>query len=201
MLVKGGIDIEKQKFFIDFDDTLVNSSKRFYELYRQIYEYDPYFKSAKYEDNLEWNYSTICPLLALYNEYTVEDLFGMKEFFDGLELFQNAYEVTKELTKRYELYVVTIGSINNIIYKLEYIRNTLPFIENIIPIYNKNCTMNKSIINCPEDSIFLDDVTTNLDSVNSRHKFIYGVPKPWNTEGNQYNRLCNYVDVANKFLR
>jgi 5'(3')-deoxyribonucleotidase len=125
----------------------------------------------------------------------------MKEFFDNLELFPYVYEVTKELSKRYELYIVSIGTLSNLQYKSEYIRHRLPFIDNVVLIYNKECKMNKAIVNCPEDSIFMDDVVSNLDSVNSRHKYIYGIEKPWNTEGNQYKRLYNFIDVANEFLK
>jgi 5'(3')-deoxyribonucleotidase len=140
-------------------------------------------------------------LLYTTNKYTVEDLYGMKEFFDNLELFPYAYEITKELAKRYELYIVSIGSLSNLQYKAEYIKHKLPFINNVVLIYNRECKMNKAIVSCPEDSIFMDDVVSNLDSVNSRKKIIYGAEKPWNTEGNQYKRLYNWIDVANEFLK
>lgn len=187
----------KNIMFLDFDDCIVNSSKSIVQLYSKIFN----VPIPNYEKNTEWNYSKICPLLHTTNKYTVEDLFGMKEFFDNLELFPYAYEITKELVKKYELYIVSIGTLSNLQYKAEYIRHKLPFVNNVVLIYNKECKMNKAIVNCPKDSIFLDDVTSNLDSVNSRYKFIYGEPKPWNTQGNQYKRLYNWIDVANEFLK
>jgi 5'(3')-deoxyribonucleotidase len=182
--------------FLDFDDTLVQSSKRFCELYSLVYN----VPKPNHEENIDYNYSKICPLLKT-NKYNVEDLYSMKEFFDNLELFPYAYEITKELTKRYEVYIVSIGTMSNLQFKSEYIRHRLPFIDNVVLIYNKQCKMNKSIVNTPEDSIFIDDVTSNLDSISSRQKFVYGVPKPWNTEGNQYKRLYNWIDVTNEFLK
>jgi 5'(3')-deoxyribonucleotidase len=89
-------------------------------------------------------------LLYTTNKYTVEDLYGMKEFFDNLELFPYAYEITKELAKRYELYIVSIGSLSNLQYKAEYIKHKLPFINNVVLIYNRECKMNKAIVSCHE---------------------------------------------------
>jgi 5'(3')-deoxyribonucleotidase len=183
--------------FIDCDDTIFQSSKAIAQLYSRIYN----VPLPDYQNNTDWNYNRICPLLKERNEYTVEDLYGMKEFFDHLELFPYAYEITKELTKKYELYLVSIGTMSNLQYKAEYIRHRLSFIDNVVLIYNKECKMSKAIVDCPEDSIFIDDVVSNLESVKSRHKFIYGEPKQWNTEGNQYKRLYNWIDVANQFLR
>jgi 5'(3')-deoxyribonucleotidase len=125
----------------------------------------------------------------------------MKEFFDNLEFFPYAYEITKELVNRYELYLVSIGTMSNLQYKAEFIKHRLPFIENVVLIHNKGSKMCKGIVNTPEDSIFIDDVTSNLDSVSSRKKIIYGAEKPWNTQGNQYKRLYDWIDVANEFLR
>lgn len=124
----------------------------------------------------------------------------MKEFFDNLELFPLAYEVTKELSKKYELYLVSIGTMSNLQYKSEYIRHKLPFIDNVVLIYNKECNTNKAIVNCPEDSIFMDDVLSNLLSVNSRYKYIYGDEKPWNAQESNCRRLYNFHEVALEFL-
>jgi len=183
--------------FIDFDDTLVQSSKSICELYSRIFN----VPVPDYENNTEWNYSKICSLLHTTNRYTVEDLFGMKEFFDQLEFFPHAYEVMKELVKKYEVYIVSIGTLSNLQYKAEFIKHKLPFIENVVLIHNKGSKMCKKIVNTPEDSIFIDDVISNLDSVSSKYKYIYGDCKPWNTQHNNYKRLYNWIDVANKFLK
>jgi len=190
----------KQKFYIDFDDTLVQSSKRFCELYSEIYSDDLDFIKPNYRLNDKWGFEIECPLLKKRNKYTVEDLFGMKEFFKGLELQHDAYDVVRELNKKYDLCLVSIGTMNNLQHKAKYIGDKLSFIDNVVLIYNKGSEMNKSIVNCPEDSIFMDDVFKNLLSVRSVHNYVYGVEKPWNVESS-YKRLLNYEAVANEFLR
>lgn len=195
--------MSKQKFFIDFDDTLVQSSRRFCELYSDIYNDDLDFIKPNYRINDLWNFGEQCPLLKKYNEYNVEDLFGMKEFFRGLEMQPNAYNVVRELNKKYELCIVSIGTMSNLQHKAEYIKNNLSFIDDVVLLYNKGSQMDKSIVNCPEDSIFMDDVLENLLSVRSGHKYVYGVEKPWNVYSANcgYKRLMNYEDVANEFLK
>jgi 5'(3')-deoxyribonucleotidase len=191
----------KVKFFIDFDDTLVQSSKRFCELYSKIYKNDTEFIKPNYRVNDLWNFGEQCPLLNKRNKHTVEDLFGMKEFFNGLKLQPNAYDVIKELNEKYDLCIVSIGTMSNLQYKAEYIKNNLSFINNAILLYNKGSHMNKSVVNCPEDSIFMDDVLSNLYSVKSKNKYIYGVEKPWNINGMSCKRLLSYDEVANEFLK
>lgn len=127
----------------------------------------------------------------------------MKELFDNLELFPNAYEVIKELSKKYELWLVTIGTDDNLFNKIPYIKYKLPFIKNKLYINNSNSKMNKCVLSppfAPEDSIFMDDVYSNLISANVNHKYCFGKVYSYNKEWTG-NRLYNYIDVANEFLR
>lgn len=110
----------------------------------------------------------------------------------------NAKEVIEELVNKYEIYIVTIGTINNLVFKARWIERNLPFIKNLILIRNDGVQMNKSIINM-QDGIFIDDVETNLKSTNASVKYCFGKIYEWNKEWNG-NRLLNWNEIKNTLL-
>jgi len=184
------------------DGTITDSIKAFISVYSMIYSYYPDYTPINPDTINTWDFSE-CKLLHKYKDHSVEEIFGMKEFFDRLELFPNAYEVLKEISKRYELWVVSIGTYDNLHWKAKYIKEKLPFIKNCLLINNGEVKMDKSILSppfAPVDSIFMDDVYSNLLSAGVYKKYCYGKVYSYNQEWTG-NRLYNYIDVANQFLR
>jgi len=189
--------------FLDGDGTIFDSPKAFCKVYNHLYKNYNDFIPANPDLLNSWDFHDICPLLYKYKNHTVEEIFGMKELFDNLELFPNAYEVLKELSKKYELWLATIGTDDNLFNKIPYIKYKLPFIKNKLYINNSNSKMDKCILSppfAPFNSIFIDDVYSNLISANVQYKYCFGKVYSFNEEW-QGQRLYNYVDVANKFLR
>ncbi|OHD22842.1 MAG: hypothetical protein A2Y34_04440 [Spirochaetes bacterium GWC1_27_15] len=191
--------IIKTKIYLDMDNTLTNSTKGFCEAYNIIYRYHKGFKSAQWELVNTWNFENQCPNLTSHSD--VLEIFESPVFFKLLKLINsNTYEVVRELNNKYQIIIASIGTPKNLSLKSLYLKETLPFIKDYILINNEGCKMDKAIIqmNYP-DSIFIDDVTTNLDSSNAQNKFIFGLEYPW-SETKNYSRLWNWTDVANKLL-
>ncbi|MDD4779035.1 MAG: HAD hydrolase-like protein [Tissierellia bacterium] len=187
----------------DGDGTIFDSSKAFCTVYNFLYKnYDDFIPANSNLLN-SWDFHDICPLLYKYKNHSVEEIFGMKELFDNLELFPLAYEVLKELSKKYELWLVTIGNDDNLYNKIPYVKYKLPFIKNKLYINNATSKMDKSMLNtpfAPFNSIFIDDVYKNLISANVQHKYCFGKVYSFNEEWTG-QRLYNYIDVANRFLK
>lgn len=188
--------MQKQKLFIDFDDTISESSKSIISLYNQMYKDYPNFKPANHEVNNEWDYSVECP----YMKGKSLEMFENPYFFLGLELFPQALNVLKELDKKYELIIVSIGSYSNIELKSYFIKGQLSFIQNAVLISNKGCKMDKSIVNM-KDGIFIDDVSSNLFSSNAERKICF-IPygfKKWSQDW-QGETASSWVEISNKLL-
>ena len=71
---------------------MTDSIKAFVSVYEMLYSHYPDYTPVNPDTINTWDFSE-CTLLHKYKNHTVEEIFGMKEFFDRLELFQNAYEV------------------------------------------------------------------------------------------------------------
>ena len=187
------------RLFLDCDGTLTSSCKAFCEAYNIIYKYHKCFTPANWELVREWNMQDQCTCLKSHSD--VLEIFESPVFFKLLKLINNnTYEVVREINNKYQIIVASIGTPKNLSLKSLYLKETLPFIKDYILISNEGCKMNKEIIqmNYP-DSIFIDDVTTNLDSSNAQNKFIFGLEYPWSQTKN-YHRLWDWTDVANKLL-
>jgi 5'(3')-deoxyribonucleotidase len=192
--------MNKPKLFLDMDNTLTNSTKAFCESYNYIYKYHKDFKPAQWRLVKKWNFEDQCKNLNSHSD--VLEIFENPIFFKFLKLINhNTYEVVRELNEKYQIIVISIGTPKNLSLKSLYLNDTLPFIKDYILLNNENCEMNKSIIqmNYP-NSIFIEDVTTNLDSSNAQNKYIFGEEYPW-SQTNGYKRLWNWTEVAEKLLQ
>jgi len=181
------------------DGTLTASCKAFCEVYNYIYKYHKNFKPANWELVNKFDFSDQCPILKSKSD--VLEIFENPIFFKLLKLINNnTYEVIKELNEKYHIIIASIGTPTNLSLKSLYLKETLPFIKDYILLYNNGIKMNKEIIqmNYPE-SIFIDDITTNLDSSNSVDKYIFGKEYSW-SQTNNYERLWNWTDISKKLL-
>ena len=189
----------KTKLYLDCDNTLTNSTRAFCETYNIIYRYHKNFVPAQWELVQKWNFEDQCG--CLNDSADVLEIFEDPILFQFLKLINtNTYEVIRELNEKYQIIIASIGTPKNLSLKSLYLKETLPFIKDYILLYNDGCKMNKEIIQMNySDSIFIDDVTTNLDSSNAINKFIFGHLYPW-SETNNYHRLWNWTDIANELL-
>jgi len=178
------------KIFLDFDDTIVNARKGYCDVYAQLYSNCDNYVHPNWKSIDQWDLSHSCPLATI-------DIFETDLFFYDLEFKDNAYDNIKSLSKEFEIIICTIGTYKNISKKSKWIKNRMPFVKQSIFINNGHNHMNKSIINMA-DSIFVDDVESNLVSSNARDRICFGEEFAWNRnwEGmriTNWNDLYNYI--------
>lgn len=189
----------KVKLFTDFDNVLVNSTRSFCESYNILYKYHKDFTPANWELVNMWNMQDQCKLLK--SEADVLEIFETPIFFKLLKLInENTYEIVRELSEKYHIIVVSIGTPINLSRKALYLQETLPFIKNYALLYNENCKMDKEIIKMDyPDSIFIDDHVDNLISSNAVNKYVFGKDYIW-SKTDDYERLWTWTNVGNKLL-
>lgn len=171
------------KIFIDFDNTIVDSTKAICGMYNSSFSNANGFIPADPTKCKDWNFKDVCPLAS---EQWLNNCFNKRDFFANLQLMDSAYEVIRRMSKKYEIYIVSIGDFRNLSYKSLFIEANLPFVNNVILIKNENCNMNKEIVDM-SDGILIDDNIENLKSSNAMQKFIFG-------------KECNY-NMTTKYVR
>ncbi|MFA5559535.1 MAG: hypothetical protein WDA59_08840 [Methanofastidiosum sp.] len=187
----------KQSLFIDYDLTIVNSIKAFCNVYNIWYKNHPNFIPANPNAITSYDFKCICPLLQDKEEKLA--IWGSKLFFDLVEFMDNdTYPILKALNEKYKVIVCSIGIPSNIAYKAQWLEFKLKFINDYILIADKNCTMNKSMVNM-ENAIFLDDIVSNLESSNASKKVLFGKIYPWNKKWDG-EKCLNWKEVGEKFL-
>lgn len=186
----------KPKLFVDFDGTLVNSTKAFSHAYNILYEDHPNFEPADYTKLSKYNFEDICPLVK-----NPLDIFENKLFFKDLEFINdNTYDVLERLNEKYQIIVVTVGTPLNLAYKALWLQENITFINDYVLLYNDGCVMNKSVVNMTgEGNVFLDDIPSNLLSVKCETKIMFGKVYPW-SDGWNGDWCANWSDVEERFL-
>lgn len=188
--------MSKQKLFLDFDSTIVNSIQAFCTSYNLLYEDEPNFKPAQWVYVEEWDFKGQCHLL---EKGDILDIFGHNLFFSKLEFMDcKTDEVINRLCDKYNVIVCSIGTPLNIAKKTLWLRDNLPCIKEHIMLVNNGCVMDKSVVNM-QGSVFIDDHVKNLDSTNAKYKIIFGDTYSWNINGD-YPRAWNWADVERMLL-
>lgn len=186
--------MNKQKIFIDFDGTIINTIQAYVDVYNELYLDYPSFKTAESYLINQYDMRDQCKLVE-----NVLDIFEHPLFFQFANFINdNTYEVLEQLNQKYKIIICSIGTPKNIAYKARWLEDKLPFIKDYILIANPNCKMDKSIVNA-EDSIFIDDIPSNLLSNKSSRKILFGKIYPWNDEWNG-ERCETWSDVRERLL-
>lgn len=186
--------MDKTKLYLDFDNTIINATQKFCSIYNRTYRYHPDFIPAKWECVDRWDFKDEAPLVT-----NVEDIFKSRMFFEDLPFINdNTYEVLKELNEKYHIIIASIGTYGNISLKSQWIGEYLPFIKDSIFLVNGGSKMDKSLIDM-NNSIFIDDVVSNLNSSNAKHKIAFGDVHSWN-ENWTGKRCYNWADVKNRLM-
>ena len=182
-----------KKLFIDFDGTLTDSVKKICEMYNFDYKNHPDFIPAKDYLVNAWNFSDQCPLI---DKDIIEDYFCQKRFFINLEFLENAKEIVDKLSKHYDIYIVSMGKTNNLIYKNQWLKENLKCIKRFIGC-NYTDYDNKSHINM-QGGILIDDNSNNLETSNADITICYGDIYSWNEDW-EGKRCWNWYEVE-KYL-
>lgn len=182
---------------IDYDGTLVNSQKAVCEVYNRMFKDHPDFTPADWTKIKTWSFRDQCTLLN--DEFTVTDIFGMKEFFNVVEFYDGAKEILEKLSKETEVYICTAGTPSNISHKVLWIEKHLPFAHIIPVIINGSNGVGKKIVNM-EGAIFIDDHEYNLIESNADVKLVFGEVLPWN-ENFHGIRIREWNDTAYELIK
>ncbi|MDP4144070.1 MAG: hypothetical protein Q8936_06230 [Bacillota bacterium] len=185
------------KLFLDFDCTIADSVKTYCNVYNSYYKERKGFKVADHSKVKRYDLKDQCHLVDHQ-----ETIFSSKEFFKHLEFMPHAKEVIERLGCKYELVICSIGTLDNISYKSQWIKNNLPFIKNVVLVSTAveaaSIKMDKSSVNM-KDSIFIDDHVENLLSSNAELKICFGKEFEWNKNW-MGHRCFNWKEVENLLL-
>jgi len=170
----GVVKKDKQKIYLDFDNTIVNSTKAFCDVYNN-YFVDVYPEKyggskADWTKVKVWNFSDQCTGLT---DKDVEDIFASEPFFRYLEFYEGAKKVISKLSRQYDIRLCTMGTPMNVSYKSKWVNTHLSSIKNHIYIVNEGEKIDKTMIDMG-GAIFIDDNQNNLTNSNAAVKICYG---------------------------
>lgn len=137
--------MKRKSIIVDFDSTIANTVKTIFEIYQK--ETNDY--SGEYHTKHMWDFGGLLP-----KEYVSRaiELFGEQILYDNLEFIDGAKETLLKLSKDFDLTICTVHDAKSIHMKDKWIKDNLPFIDNVV--YLTNNTFNKSII---KGDIIIDD--------------------------------------------
>ena len=168
---------ESPVFYIDFDNTLLNTVQVYCETYNEFYSGDADWTRSK-----TWNLEDECPP---WNPSMVDDIFDtdMWEFMGNYTrryYYDRAVEFVDYAVKVGKAYIVTVGTDSNIIRKAQFIDNTLNKELGKLYIVKKEAFNLKAKIDM-SDGIVIDDRTDILYDSNALYKIRFGEDFEWNS--------------------
>ncbi|MCA1233261.1 5'-3'-deoxyribonucleotidase [Bacillus velezensis] len=171
----------KKVIAIDMDQVLADLLSD-WVAYINTYD-DPFLKE---EDILCWDISKYSN--TQNNVYRLLDY----ELFRNLDVIEGSQRAVKELTKKYEVYVVTTATNHpeSLKAKLEWLTEHFPF----IPHSNVVLCGNKNIIKA---DIMIDDGIHNLETFDGM-KILFDAPH--NRDDNRFIRVMNWEEIERKLL-
>lgn len=184
----------KKRIFFDVDNTICNSTKRFVDLYNQIYN-----EQADWIKCYKWDYSDICPKIN-----NSESIFAMGCFYnDDLDYMDKYIDTVIKMLYLcdWDVNFVTLGTKENLINKSNWLKHNFPY----IPAENyhllEKTEMGKAEIDM-SDSILIDDNYINLLTSNADLKVCIHKPVEWNkdVERSGFIRLNNSLELY-EFIR
>ena len=180
----------KTKLFLDFDNTIVDTTSAIVSCYNEDYRYYKKFIPINPCDVETYDFEE----LTLASKHYVDHLFNRPRFFERLQFMDNAEEALNILKDRYEIHIVSMAFRPNSIGKQLWISQHLPFIQKEnIHIVNLKKYMDKSCVDM-SNGIHIDDSTTMLKSSNAKIKYVFGDICSYNQDWNS-GRLHNWYEV------
>ncbi len=161
---------EKRRLVLDFDNTIVNTTKAFIDTYNLIYgrKYlDSTVNVPQWEKVHRYDFTDEIPTLTPYEKGLV---FSSLKLYDFLEFYPNAKDIINRLSEDFEVEVVTMCSIDTVDRKYKFIKEHLPNCK-VQPVLFPDFP-DKSHINM-EDAVFIDDHAKNLATSNAVYKICY----------------------------
>ena len=164
----------KKLIYLDIDNTICNTTKRYVEIYNQEYN-----QQADWTKCYNWDYSDICPLLE-----DAEVIFAREDFYNDKLDFMDKYMATViQLLnlQDYDIHFVTIGTKYNLAYKEQWLEKKFPYIPKTNYHLLEKTDMGKEEIHM-QGGILVDDNYINLLTSNSDLKICMHKVTGWNKD-------------------
>jgi len=195
----------KKDLYIDFDSTIVNSDKAICQIYNERYSHYDDFIPADWRKHSNWAYKNVCPLIQVHNEdpsQVIKDFYGDQHFFDYLGFYDDAKRVIGRLVEKYNVIICTSAFPMNASKKVLWIEEHLPEVDEIIILINKsgNGYGKERVAMMEEDSIFIDDHPTNLESTKASQKYLFKFKETDYNGGYDGNVVTSWKEVEEILL-
>ena len=168
--------MKKNKIYVDFDGTIVNTVSCIVSLYNEDFKYYKKFVPIKWWEVNTWDFTECnCATPEYINTY-----FNQQRFFNGLEYMDWAKEILDKLNnENYDITIVSSGYSPNLIAKSLWINSNIPYCKFIG--VNLKEYKDKSHIDM-SDGIFIDDSSNNLITSNAKINICFGDEYVWNKD-------------------
>ena len=154
---------DKLKVWIDVDSVVYESVMRMCDMYTRYYSGHPRYVEPNHEKMSKWNGEDELPLL---KKGDIELIFSEPDFYIDSLIKKDCIEVLERLShmKEIELGFCSIGTSENIKYKIDFLKRNFPFIKQSIFITydGGSAKLDKSVLK--GDFVLLDDNVKNLKS-------------------------------------
>lgn len=168
------------KLFIDFDNTIANSSEVIVDMLNEHFD-----KNENFEKLRKYDFSDLFPECSYWD---IEKFFNSDEMFESLKIFPNMIETVDAFKDFFdEISIVTIGTKDNLENKKKFLKEnnlelTFYGIEN-------NGRSDKSSVDM-HNGVFIDDHIGCLHSSNAKIKILMK-----NVENGEWNKVEPNDDI------
>lgn len=172
----------KQRIAIDQDGVIANLLSEWVKRY-----------NFDYSDNLDpsqiplWNWDALTKPSCSKKIY---DYLDDPELFENLPVIKDSQEVIHELSKRYEIFIVTAPfNLNNIVAKAKWLKKHFDFISEKNYVF----TRNKGIVNA---EYLIDDKAANFNGFEG-YGLLYDAPHNKDEKG--FRRMNSWLEIGQWF--
>lgn len=184
-----------ERIYLDFDNTMINSVKIITELLNIRYN-----KNVRWKDVREYNLTDQFPEVS---RKEIIELFENKEFFYKVKdnIYPDCEKVLNKLCKDFDVYVVSIGTAENIARKSLVIKEVFPQIKNCIFLTKTDGVMDKSIIRMGKEDFIIDDHIDNIKSSSAGNRLLFsfeGIETNWNKNSDGLEIIKSWKDIERR---
>ena len=168
------IKVEKLKLFVDFDNTIANTSKAVVEILNKRYG-----TNSDYRKLYKYDFQDLFPGLS---KKELCAIFNSKELFDTIEFVDGCKDTLSSLQEYFDIHVVTvITQKENLSYKQEWLSSHFGNKLKITGVFDCHSDTEKRQIDM-KNGIMIDDRIQVLKNVNAKVKILFrnGTDVEWN---------------------
>lgn len=183
------------KIFVDFDNVISKSTEICVEILNKKFN-----KTVEWENVKQYDFKDQFPEAT---KSDIQDIFDSDGFFIKAKdnIFPDCKEVIQKLVKDYDVYILSIGTPENIHKKVKFIQQELPFITKNIMIVKQDVIMDKSIVRMGKGDWIIDDVYSNLETSSAGNRLLFsfdGIETNWNKNSEGIEIIKSWKDIERR---